>query len=88
MDVGGRLTVAHPPAWIPPDTIDLHALHLAEVLKLGLNGEAKHPSVVYPEDYFVQPRTRAQDRSMARAAFISGLALSVLGLTWLQSRRR
>jgi Fe-S oxidoreductase len=65
-----------------------HALHLAEVLKLGLNGEAKHPSVVYPEDYFVQPRKRAQNRSMARAAFISGLALSVLGLTWLQSRRR
>jgi hypothetical protein len=65
-----------------------HALHLAEVLRLGLNDGAKHPSAVYPEDYFVQPRKRAQNRSMIRAAFISGLALSVLGLTWLKSRRR
>lgn len=32
LDVGGRLTVASPPAWLPPDTIDLHALGLVEVI--------------------------------------------------------
>ncbi|HZN76034.1 MAG TPA: hypothetical protein VFC00_30755 [Micromonosporaceae bacterium] len=35
LDVGGRLTVENPPAWIPPDTIDLHALHLAEQIGGG-----------------------------------------------------
>ena len=65
-----------------------HALHLAEVLRLGLNGGQKHPSAMYPEDYFVQPRKRAQHRSMARAAIISSLAFSILGLTWLKKSRR
>lgn len=65
-----------------------HALHLAEVLGFALNTDLKRLPVMYPEDYFVRPRKEAQRRSMARAAVISGLALSVLGLTWLKSRRR
>ncbi|MEU1366620.1 hypothetical protein ABZ454_10845 [Streptomyces sp. NPDC005803] len=32
MDIGDRLTIAHPPAWLPPDTIDQHALGYTEVL--------------------------------------------------------
>ncbi|MET7643052.1 hypothetical protein ABZS83_05285 [Streptomyces sp. NPDC005426] len=33
MDIGDRLTIAHPPAWLPPDTIDQHALGYTEVLE-------------------------------------------------------
>lgn len=32
MDIGDRVTIAHPPAWLPPDTIDQHALGYTEVL--------------------------------------------------------
>lgn len=35
LDVGGRLTVANPPAWLPPDMIDLHALGLTEQIGGG-----------------------------------------------------
>ena len=48
-----------------------HALHLAEVLRLGLDGAPERPSAVYPEDYLVQPRKRAQNRSITRAAVLS-----------------
>ena len=65
-----------------------HALHLAEVLRLGLNGGDEHPPVMYPEDYFVRPRKHAQKKSMLRAAVIGGLALSALGLAWLKIRRQ
>jgi FAD/FMN-containing dehydrogenase/Fe-S oxidoreductase len=65
-----------------------HALHLAEVLRLALDNGQNSPPVMYPEDYFVRPRKEAQRRSMARAAVIGCLALSVLGLTCLKSRRR
>jgi Fe-S oxidoreductase len=61
-----------------------HALHLAEVLKLGLDG---HGHLMYPEGDFVQPRKHAQKRSMVRAAVMGGLALSALGLLWLKRRR-
>ena len=64
-----------------------HALHLAEVLRLGINGEHEHPPVMYPEKHFIEPRKSAQKRSMVRAGVITGLALSLLGLTWLRSRR-
>jgi Fe-S oxidoreductase len=65
-----------------------HALHLAEVLRLGLNDERQHSPVMYPEKYFVQPRREAQNRSVTRAAVIGGLALGTLGLVWLKSRWR
>jgi FAD/FMN-containing dehydrogenase/Fe-S oxidoreductase len=64
-----------------------HALHLAEVLRLGLGAGEKHVPTMYPERYFVQPRRKAQKTSMAWAAVISGLALTVLGLAWLKTRR-
>ncbi|HEY1677235.1 MAG TPA: FAD-binding and (Fe-S)-binding domain-containing protein [Candidatus Sulfotelmatobacter sp.] len=63
-----------------------HALHLAEVLKLGLVDEGSPE--MYPEDYFVKPRAVEQRKSMARAAVMGGLALSVLGLAWLKLRHR
>src|SRR5215469_9386776 len=65
-----------------------HALHLAEVLSLGLSPERSSLSTMYPEKYFVQPRQNAQKRSMARAAIVGGLALTTLGLVWMKSKRR
>lgn len=65
-----------------------HALHLAEVLSLGLSPEKSSLSTMYPEKYFVQSRQNAQMRSMARAAIVSGLALTTLGLAWMKSKRR
>jgi FAD/FMN-containing dehydrogenase/Fe-S oxidoreductase len=64
-----------------------HALHLAEVLNLGIT-EQLHPAPsMYPEDYFVQPRKAAQKKSMTRAAIISGLALAAFGWMCLRNRR-
>ena len=65
-----------------------HALHLTEVLRLGLGDEEKPLPTMYPESYFVQPRKDAQKKSMVRAAVISGLALATLSLMWLKSRKR
>ena len=64
-----------------------HALHLAEVLRLGLGDEEKHLPTMYPEDYFVQPRRKAQKKSMTRAAIISSLVLMALGMAWLKRRQ-
>jgi hypothetical protein len=63
------------------------ALHLAEVLRLGLETGENHVPTMYPERYFVEPREKAQKRSMARAAVIGGLALTMLGAAWLKRRR-
>jgi len=65
-----------------------HALHLAEVLRLGLGDEDRRVPTMYPESYFVQRRKDAQKKSMARAAIVSGLVLAGLGLMWFKSRRR
>src|SRR5579862_8901382 len=62
------------------------ALHLAEVLRLGL--EEKRLPTMYPESYFVQPRKDAQKKSMVRAGIISGLALAAVSLVWMKSRQR
>jgi FAD/FMN-containing dehydrogenase/Fe-S oxidoreductase len=64
------------------------ALHLAEVLSLGLHEKEERIPAMYPETYFVRPREEAQKKSMARAAAIGGLALAALGLIWIKSRRR
>jgi Fe-S oxidoreductase len=65
-----------------------HALHLAEVLRLGMDGGQRRPPAMYPEDYFVKPRKDAQKASMTRAAVFSGMALTILGLAYLKTRRR
>ena len=64
-----------------------HALHLAEVLKLGLEDQKEPVPTMYPENYLVQPRKDAQRKSMTRAAIVSGLALATLGFMWMKSRR-
>lgn len=66
-----------------------HALHLAEVLKLGLVDKESSSPTMYPERRFVQPRQAAQRRSMVRAAATIGiLALTGFGLVWMTRRRR
>jgi FAD/FMN-containing dehydrogenase/Fe-S oxidoreductase len=64
-----------------------HALHLSEVLRLGLENGENHVPTMFPERYFVDLREKAQKKSMARAAVIGGLALTALGVAWLKSRR-
>lgn len=65
-----------------------HALHLAEVLRLGLEAGENNLPTMYPESYFVQPRQKAQKTSMTRAAIISALTFGILGLAWLKQRRK
>jgi Fe-S oxidoreductase len=65
-----------------------HALHLVEVLRLGLGSGKNHVPSMYPEDYFVRPRQKAQKKSMLRGAIIGGLAMSILGLAWVTRRRK
>jgi hypothetical protein len=66
-----------------------HALHLAEVLKLGLDNQSRPLPTMYPERRFVQPRQAALKKSMLRAAgLIGALALARFGAAWLKSRRR
>jgi FAD/FMN-containing dehydrogenase/Fe-S oxidoreductase len=64
-----------------------HALHLAEVLSLGIRTEEKQPPTMFPERYFVQPRKEAQRQSMAKAAIFTGVAVTALGFAWLRRRR-
>jgi FAD/FMN-containing dehydrogenase/Fe-S oxidoreductase len=64
-----------------------HALHLAEVMSLGLKTEKDRVPIIYPERYFVKPREQAQKKSIIRAALLSGLALTACGLAWASRRR-
>ena len=45
-----------------------HALHVAEVLKIGLDDRSGMLDV-YPEKQFVEPRKREQKKSMIRAVW-------------------
>lgn len=68
-----------------------HALHLAEVLQMGLRqGENEAVPLMYPESEFVRTRQAAQSSSMARAGFVAlgTIAFAVAGFVWGRSRRR
>jgi FAD/FMN-containing dehydrogenase/Fe-S oxidoreductase len=66
-----------------------HALHLAEVLELGLRDGTQQQPVMFPEDEFVKRRKVAQKRSMIKAglALVSVFAFVMAGLVWRQSKR-
>ena len=66
------------------------ALHLVEVLEMGLRPDTNGQTVMYPERQFVGARKAALNRSMMRAGLItlSALAITVAGLFWSTSRRR
>jgi Fe-S oxidoreductase len=54
-----------------------HALHLAEVVQLGLHNKADQP---YPEREIVEKRRRRLRASMLRAAVVTGAVFTVGGL--------
>ena len=65
-----------------------HALHLAEVLQMGLHQRSDSQRFIYPEGPMIQSRKAAQKRSMLRAGAIVGLAslAAAIGLLWWKSR--
>lgn len=65
-----------------------HALHLAEVLKIGLTDHGMPSPQMYPETPFVKPRLAAQKKSMVRTAVIGALTLAAVGFVVLKGRRR
>ena len=65
-----------------------HALHLAEVLKLGIENQNRSLPAMYPERRFIEPRERAQKQSITRAAVVCGLTIGLFGLAWLKYKRR
>ena len=66
-----------------------HALHTAEVLALAQRHGPHGLRSVYPEKEMVEPRLRAQKRSMLRAGVITGaiLAGAVAGTVLLKKKR-
>jgi Fe-S oxidoreductase len=65
-----------------------HGLHLAEVLKLGLDERKETQPMMFPEAKFVEPRKAGQKSSMVRAGLIAvGVAVAVSGLAWMKSTR-
>jgi Fe-S oxidoreductase len=64
-----------------------HALHLAEVLKMGLENGHASQDLMYPEKHFVEPRKLAQKKSMLRAGVVAlgAVAFGVIG--WALARR-
>jgi hypothetical protein len=65
-----------------------HALHLAEVLEMGLAGA---PDGFYPEDHVVKPRRAAVRGSMLRAGVAAAAALALaagLGARLLRAAER
>src|SRR5437763_16553088 len=64
-----------------------HALHLAEVLEIGLRPANR--TTIYPERNFVEPREAVQKRSINRAGMVLGaLALTLAGLAWTRRKMR
>jgi FAD/FMN-containing dehydrogenase/Fe-S oxidoreductase len=66
-----------------------HALHLAEVLEMGLRPETRGQPLMYPEREFVETCKAAVRQSMVRAGLItlSALTIAAAGLFWSKSRR-
>jgi Fe-S oxidoreductase len=65
-----------------------HALHLAEVLKMGLENGRGPDDVTYPEQEFVAPRKMAQKKSMIRAGVVTLSVLALAGMGWALAKRR
>lgn len=74
--------------WIAQET-NRHALHLAEVINMGLQEGNGSQDVMYPEKQFVAPCKRAQRESMVRAGVVTlgALALATAGAMWATRRR-
>jgi len=66
-----------------------HALHLAQVLQMGLKYDGAAPDLMYPETECVNPRKLAQKKSMMRAGVVAlgAMALATAGILWLGRKR-
>ncbi|HKU24159.1 MAG TPA: (Fe-S)-binding protein, partial [Candidatus Sulfotelmatobacter sp.] len=66
-----------------------HALHLAEVLKMGLDDGGASQDPMYPEKQFVAARKLAQKKSMLRAGVVTlgAIAFAALGLALAKRTR-
>jgi FAD/FMN-containing dehydrogenase/Fe-S oxidoreductase len=65
-----------------------HALHLAEILQLGLRDQKEHQPLMYPEEPFLQARKAAQRKSMLRAALVTATLALAAGFTWAKYFRQ
>jgi Fe-S oxidoreductase len=67
-----------------------HALHLAQVLQMGLRSERQEAPLMLPERYFVKRRKEAEKKSMIRAGIVTlaVLGLAATGLVWANRGRR
>ena len=67
---------------------DRHALHLAEVMKLAIDGSGPGDGEPYPERIFTDPRRSAAERARKRAgiALLAG-ATGLAALWWLRRTR-
>jgi hypothetical protein len=65
-----------------------HALHVAEVLRMGLNDGMGTLDITYPEKQFVGPRERDKKKSMIRAAVVTlaAIGLAAAGVAWTKKR--
>jgi hypothetical protein len=60
-----------------------HGLHLAEVMALAQRHGTHGPNGIYPENELIEPRIRAQKRSMLKAGLITiGAVLGMGALVW------
>jgi hypothetical protein len=64
-----------------------HGLHLAEVMALAQRHGKHGPNGIYPENELIEPRIKAQKRSMLRAGLITiGALLGIGALAWKLKR--
>jgi hypothetical protein len=68
-------------------TTPRQALHLAEVLQMGIHPENASPQM-YPEAPMVRRREETQRRSMVRAGITMGLVFAGAALLWSRLRAR
>jgi hypothetical protein len=84
LDIGDRLTIANPPPWLPPGTIDLHAQGQTEVIghpndwNMAFNCTPASPWRVAVRDDSTRARRDTAGAQLAAAVSASATALPVL----------
>jgi Fe-S oxidoreductase len=66
---------------------DRQALHLAEVIQMGLQHQPPPSSGTYPEQASVEKRKAEMQRSMKQAAFVTAGIAAVAGIAWSLLRK-
>lgn len=90
VDSGDRITIAHPPAWLPPDTIDLLAQGYTEVLGHPIDWDVQFnctpaaPWNIWELGAADYNRLKSSGSTLAASATSTATALSVAssGLPW------